>query len=208
HAGVQIAHGVTIGDRFVAQIGAAIGGDGFSFVTPEPSGVEQARETMGKTGSQGPEVWARIHSLGGVTLGDDVEVGANSSIDRGTVRDTVIGAGTKLDSLVQVGHNVVTGPNCLLCAQAGVAGSTVLGRNVVIGGQAGVGDNLTIGDNVILTGATKALNKVPSGRVLMGYPGIEMEKHIEIYKSLRRLPRLFREVASLKKDISKRGPSD
>jgi UDP-3-O-[3-hydroxymyristoyl] glucosamine N-acyltransferase len=203
HAGVRIAHNVTIGARFVAQIGAAIGGDGFSFVTPEPSGVEVARQTLGKVGSDHEQVWARIHSLGGVTIGDDVEIGANSSIDRGTVRDTLIGSGTKLDSLVQVGHNVVTGTNCLLCAQAGVAGSTILGRNVVIGGQAGVSDNVTIGDNVILTGATKALSKVPAGRVMMGYPAVAMETHMEIYKSSRRLPRLFREVASLQKAISK-----
>ena len=202
HTGVKIGARVTIGDRFIAQPGAAIGGDGFSFVTPEPSGVEKARETLGAEGGSEAQQWARIHSLGGVTIGNDVEIGSNSCIDRGTVRDTIIGNGVKFDNLVQIGHNVVIEDDCLVCAQAGVAGSSRIGRGTVLGGQTGVSDNLTIGENVITGGGTIVLSNIPSGRVMLGYPAMKMETHIEVYKGLRRLPRLFRDVSSLRKSVS------
>ncbi|TAG15183.1 MAG: UDP-3-O-(3-hydroxymyristoyl)glucosamine N-acyltransferase, partial [Rhodobacterales bacterium] len=98
--GARIGARVTIGDRFICQPGAVIGADGFSFVTPEKSGVEEIRETLGTREGIKDQSWTRIHSLGAVTIGDDVEIGANVCIDRGTIRDTVIGAGTKLDNLV------------------------------------------------------------------------------------------------------------
>ncbi len=203
HAGVRIAHGVHIGARFVAQPGAVVGGDGFSFVTAEPSGVEKARASLGGEGTAEAQAWSRIHSLGGVEVGDDVEIGANSCIDRGTIRATRVGTGTKIDNLVQIGHNVTIGQHCLLCAGAGVAGSSVIGNHVVLGGQSGVSDNITVGDNVIAGGGTKILSKVPAGRVLLGYPAVKMDQHIEIYKATRRLPRLLREVAELQKAVSK-----
>lgn len=201
--GARIGARVTIGARFICQSGAVIGGDGFSFVTPEQSAVERARGTLGDQGEIAAQPWARIHSLGAVSIGDDCEVGANSCIDRGTVRDTRVGSGTKLDNLVQIGHNVVIGDHCLLCAQVGVAGSTQIGNHVVLGGQTGVGDNLFIGDNVITGGGTKVLANVPAGRVMLGYPAVQMQKHIEIYKAMRRLPRLFRDVAAVQKSVSK-----
>lgn len=202
HAGVRIGHGVRIGARFIAHPGAVVGADGFSFVTPEPSGVEKARASLGEEGTDAAQSWARIHSLGAVEIGDDVELGANSCIDRGTVRDTQIGDGCKFDNLVQIGHNVVMGRDCLICAQVGVAGSSVVGDNVVIGGQSGVSDNIRIGDRAILGGASVALSNVPAGRVMLGYPAMKMDTHVEVYKGLRRLPRLFREVADLKKAVS------
>jgi UDP-3-O-[3-hydroxymyristoyl] glucosamine N-acyltransferase len=201
--GVRIGARVNIGARFICQPGAVIGADGFSFVTPEQSAVERARGSLGDQGEISAQSWARIHSLGAVTIGDDCEVGANSCIDRGTVRDTRLGNGTKLDNLVQVGHNAVIGDHCLLCAQVGVAGSTKIGNNVVLGGQTGIGDNLFIGDNVITGGGTKVLANVPSGRVMLGYPAVQMHKHIDIYKAMRRLPRLFRDVAAMQKSVSK-----
>jgi UDP-3-O-[3-hydroxymyristoyl] glucosamine N-acyltransferase len=175
----------------------AIGGDGFSFVTAEASNVEKARETLGEGAMTAPADprWHRIHSLGGVVIGDDVEVGANSCVDAGTIRPTRVGSGTKIDSLVQVGHNVIIGAHCLLCAQAGVAGSTVLGNRVVVGGKAGVADNLKIGDDVVLGGGSVVLSNVPAGRVMMGYPATKMATHIEGYKALRRLPRILRDFA-------------
>jgi UDP-3-O-[3-hydroxymyristoyl] glucosamine N-acyltransferase len=208
HAGVRIGHSVRIGDRFIAHFGAAIGADGFSFVTPEPSTVESVRETLGSAGDAKAQSYARIHSLGSVTIGDDVELGANSCIDRGTVRDTVIGNGCKFDNLAQVGHNVVIGNDCLICAQVGIAGSSRIGNNVVLGGQTGVSDNLFIGDNVITGGATKVLSNVPAGRVMLGYPAMKMETQLDIYKQLRRLPRLIADVALLKKSVSKPESSD
>ncbi|APX24775.1 MAG: UDP-3-O-(3-hydroxymyristoyl)glucosamine N-acyltransferase [Rhodobacteraceae bacterium] len=205
HTGVRIGARVTIGARFIAQPGAVVGGDGFSFVTPEPSGVEQVRETLGRENDAEAQSWARIHSLGGVTIADDVELGANACIDRGTVRDTVVGEGTKIDNLVQVGHNVVIGRNCLLCGQVGIAGSTVLGDNVVLGGQTGVVDNIRVGDRVITGAGTMLMANVPAGRAMLGYPATKMDAHVESYKAIRRLPRLFREVAALKKAVSKPG---
>ena len=208
HAGVRIGARVRVGARFIAQPGAVVGADGFSFVTPEVSAVERARETLGDQGAAQAQPWARIHSLGGVTIGDDVELGAGSCIDRGTIRDTRIGNGVKFDNLVQIGHNVVIGNDCLICAQVGVAGSSVIGNNVVLGGQSGVSDNITIGDNVITGGGTKVLSRVPPGRVMLGYPAMKMDAHIELYKSLRRLPRLFRDVAALQKSVFKADRDD
>ncbi|MHA6325675.1 UDP-3-O-(3-hydroxymyristoyl)glucosamine N-acyltransferase [Roseivivax sp. CAU 1753] len=208
HAGVRIGAGVRAGRNLILQFNAAIGSDGFSFVTPEVSGVERARESLGDQGAAEAQPWARIHSLGAVTLGDDVEVGANSSVDRGTVRDTVVGDGTKIDNNVQVGHNVVIGRHCLLCGMVGIGGSTVIGDHSVLGGQSGVGDNLRIGARVILGAGTLALSNVPEGRVMMGYPAMKMDSNIEAYKGLRRLPRLFREVAELRKAVSKLTRSD
>ena len=196
HAGVRLQRNVVIGDRVILQPNVAIGGDGFSFVSVEPSNVELARETLGEGALQAPDdpTWHRIHSLGGVDIGDDVEIGANSTVDAGTIRATRVGQGTKIDNLVQVGHNVIVGAHCLLCAQAGVAGSTVLGDRVVVGGKAGIADNLKVGDDVVLGGGSVVLSNVPAGRVMMGYPATKMQTHIESYKALRRLPRLMREL--------------
>ncbi|WP_319823701.1 UDP-3-O-(3-hydroxymyristoyl)glucosamine N-acyltransferase [Thalassovita sp.] len=206
--GVKLGARVRIGKRFIAQPGATVGADGFSFVTPEESSVERVRDTLGDQGEMRAQSYARIHSLGNVTIGDDVELGANSCIDRGTVRDTRIGNGVKFDNLAQIGHNVEIGNDCLICAQVGVAGSTRIGNNVVLGGQTGVSDNLFIGDHVITGGATKVLANVPAGRVMLGYPAIKMDQHIEVYKALRRLPRLFRDVALLQKSVSKTPDND
>jgi UDP-3-O-[3-hydroxymyristoyl] glucosamine N-acyltransferase len=199
--GVKIGARVTIGDRFIAQPGATVGGDGFSFVTPEESNVEKVRDSLGEAGEAKAQSYARIHSLGSVSVGNDVEMGANACIDCGTVRDTRIGNGVKIDNLAQIGHNVEVGNDTLICAQVGIAGSTRIGHNVVLGGQTGVSDNIFIGDHVITGGATKVLANVPAGRVMLGYPAMKMESHVEAYKGLRRLPRLFRDVAALKKAV-------
>ncbi|OYX20366.1 MAG: UDP-3-O-(3-hydroxymyristoyl)glucosamine N-acyltransferase [Rhodobacterales bacterium 32-66-9] len=197
--GVRIGARVSIGDRFICQPGAVIGADGFSFVTPEKSGVEEIRETLGSRAEIRDQSWTRIHSLGAVTIGDDVEIGANVCVDRGTIRDTVIGSGTKLDNLVHIGHNVQVGRDCLLCGQVGIAGSARIGDRVVLGGQCGVNDNIFVGDDVICGGATKIFTNAPAGRVLLGYPAVKMETHVEIQKALRRLPRLAARVAALEK---------
>lgn len=205
---VSIGARATIGARFIAQPGVSIGGDGFSFVTPELSGVEAVRASLGDQGDTKPQEWARIHSLGSVTIGDDVEIGTNSSIDSGTIRDTRIGNGTKMDSLVQVGHNAVIGNHTLICGQAGVAGSANIGNFVVMGGHCAVSDNLTVGDGAILGGGTKLMTNVPSGRAMLGYPATQMDKQVEIYKAQRRLPRLLREVAEMRKVVFKTGKED
>lgn len=205
---VSIGARVRIGARFIAQPGARIGSDGFSFVTPEVSGAETVRKTLGDQGEAKAQSWLRIHSLGAVRIGDDVEVGANATIDSGTIRATEIGDGCKIDNLVHLGHNVRTGRDCLFAGQTGISGSVEIGNNVVLGGQTGVVDNIFIGDGAIAAGGTKILSNVPAGRVLMGYPAVKMETQTEIYKAQRRLPRLLRDVAALKKAVSKLGASE
>jgi UDP-3-O-[3-hydroxymyristoyl] glucosamine N-acyltransferase len=206
--GVRIGARVRIGDRFICQPGAVIGADGFSYVTPERSGVEEIRKTLGNRDEIRAQSWTRIHSLGAVSIGDDVELGANVCIDRGTIRDTVVGSGTKMDNLVHIGHNVQIGQDCLLCGQVGVAGSARIGNRVVMAGQCGVNDNIFVGDDVIAGGATKIFTNAPAGRVLLGYPAVKMEAHIEMQKALRRLPRLAGRVADIEKVISKLQDSD
>lgn len=201
--GVKIGARVKIGDRLVAQPGCVVGGDGFSFVTPEKSGVEEIRSTLGHRKEVRDQAWVRIHSLGAVSIGDDVEIGANSTIDRGTIRDTVVGSGTKIDNLVQIGHNVQVGRDCLLCGHVGVAGSTRIGDRVVLAGKVGVNDNIFIGDDVIAGGGSNIFTNVPAGRVVLGNPATKMETQVEINKALRRLPRLAATVAELQKLVSK-----
>ncbi|MEV8467861.1 UDP-3-O-(3-hydroxymyristoyl)glucosamine N-acyltransferase [Fluviibacterium sp. DFM31] len=201
-SGVRIGARVRIGDRVILQPGVALGGDGFAFVTPEKSSVEQVRETLGDRVEVSNAAWTRLHSLGTVEIGDDVEIGANSTVDRGTIRATKIGRGTKIDNLVQVGHNVEIGEDCMLCGLVGVAGSTRIGNRVVLAGQVGVNDNIFIGDDVVAGGASKIFTNVPAGRVILGYPAIKMTTHNEIYKALRRLPRILRDVSALKKAVS------
>ncbi|WGT50560.1 UDP-3-O-(3-hydroxymyristoyl)glucosamine N-acyltransferase [Thioclava nitratireducens] len=203
HAGVRIGAQVVIGDRFVCQPGAVIGSDGFSFVTPDPSGVEEIRQTLEQREEITEQKWTRIHSLGTVEIGDDVEIGANTCIDRGTVRATAIGSGSKLDNLVHIGHNVQVGEDCLLCGQVGVAGSTRIGHRVVLAGQCGVSDNITVGDDVIAAGGTNIYTNVPKGRTIWGSPAVKMETQLEINKSLRRLPRLFAQMAELRETVTK-----
>lgn len=203
--GVRIGARVRIADRFIAHAGAVIGADGLSFVTPEVSGVERARKTMGDQGEITQQSWTRIHSLGSVSIGDDVELGANSCIDRGTIRDTRVGPGCKIDNLVHLAHNVVLGRDCLLAAQTGIAGSTTIGDRCVFGGQCGVADNITIGNDVICTGGTKVTSTVPPGRVMMGYPAVRMDQHVEMYKAQRRLPRILARLSRGQETGSKPG---
>jgi UDP-3-O-[3-hydroxymyristoyl] glucosamine N-acyltransferase len=205
---VSIGARVHIGDRFIAQPGARIGGDGFSFVTAEPSVVETARKTLGDQGDSKAQPWIRIHSLGSVTIGDDVEIGMGSTIDCGTIRNTMIGNNTKLDNQVHMGHNVVIGENSLICGQVGIAGSAVIGDNVVLGGQCGVSDNIFVGDGVIAGGGTKLMSNVPAGRTMLGYPATQMDKQVESYKALRRLPRVLRDIKALQKAVFKTGEDD
>jgi UDP-3-O-[3-hydroxymyristoyl] glucosamine N-acyltransferase len=200
--GARIGARVHIGHRFICQPGAVIGADGFSFVTPEKSGVEEIRETLSQRSEIRQQTWTRIHSLGAVTIGDDVEIGANCTIDRGTIRDTMIGRGTKLDNQVHIGHNVEVGEDTLLCGQVGIAGSARIGSRVVLAGQVGVNDNIFVGDDVIAGGGTKIFTNAPQGRVLLGYPAVKMETHVEMQKALRRLPRLGARVAALEAVIT------
>ena len=205
---VSIGAKVRIGDRFVAQPGVRIGGDGFSFVTPEKSGVEEVRETLGDQGEAQGQPWAGIASLGAVQIGDDVEIGANSAIDNGTIRPTRIGDRTKVDNLVHIAHNVIIGEDNLICGQVGIAGSTTVGNFCVFAGQVGLSDNIAVGDRVVCGAASKVLSSVRDGKVMLGYPAVEMKSHLSSIKNIRRLPRILEDVAALKKAVFKSGDSD
>ncbi|MCF2870554.1 UDP-3-O-(3-hydroxymyristoyl)glucosamine N-acyltransferase [Octadecabacter sp. G9-8] len=188
HAGVKIGARVRIGDNFIAQAGAAIGGDGFSFTTSGPSNVERAvRSRPGVPLEPTDGTWHRIHSLGGVEIGNNVEIGANSTVDAGTIRATRIGGGCKIDNLVQVGHNVILGIDCLLCAHAAVAGSSVLGARVILGGKSGVADNLTLGRDVVVGGGAIVLADVADGVFVSGHPAQPTHEYRAGLKALRRL---------------------
>jgi UDP-3-O-[3-hydroxymyristoyl] glucosamine N-acyltransferase len=202
--GVRICHRVVIGNRFIAQPNAVIGGDGFAFVTPEASAVETLRGEVGSGGPgavRGSSGWVRIHSVGGVEIGDDVEIGSNTSVDRGTIRATRIGNGTKIDNQVQIGHNAEIGEDCLLAGSVGLAGSVRIGNRVVLAGQVGVSDNTTIGDDVIAGGRTAIYTNVPAGRAVWGNPAVKMETQMAIQRELRRLPRLAEALRALQKSI-------
>jgi UDP-3-O-[3-hydroxymyristoyl] glucosamine N-acyltransferase len=201
HAGVRIAARVQIGARFIAHPGAVVGGDGFSFVTPEPDAIEAVRRTMGDREGFSQASYLRIASLGAVRLGDDVELGCNACIDRGTIRDTTVGDGTKIDNLVQIGHNCQIGRDCLLCGHAGLAGSVRLGDRVVIGGKVGVADNLIVGDDAIVAGGSGVTRNIPAGQVVFGYPAVKMAQSVEQYKALRRLPRMMARLARGQKPV-------
>jgi UDP-3-O-[3-hydroxymyristoyl] glucosamine N-acyltransferase len=203
YPGVRIGARVRIGDGFICQSNTVIGVDGFSYVTPKPGAVEEAKKTGQITASTRTDGFARINSLGTVVIGDNVEMGANCAIDRGTIESTTIGDGTKLDNLVHIGHNVTIGSTCLICGQVGIAGSSVLGDRIVLGGQVGVADHINIGSDVIAAGKSGISSNVPSGRVMMGSPAMRMDLNVEAYKALRRLPRLVAKVAKLEKSVLK-----
>ncbi|MCB1369030.1 MAG: UDP-3-O-(3-hydroxymyristoyl)glucosamine N-acyltransferase [Rhodobacteraceae bacterium] len=203
HSGMRIGSRVVIGNNFIGHYNSVIGGDGFSFVTPEPGAVEEARREFRISGSARPQSYARISSNGSVRVGNDVELGVCSAIDKGTIADTFVGDGTKIDNHVQIGHNVRLGRDCMLCGHTAVAGSAVLGDRVVLGGKAGVIDHLVIGDDVIAAASTMILSNVPAGRLMMGYPAMPLERNVESYKAIRRLPRLVQKVADLQKQVSK-----
>ena len=141
-------------------------------------------------------------------IGDDVEVGANSCIDRGTVADTVIGDGTKIDNLVQLGHNVRVGRTCLICGQAAIAGS-VGDRRPGRPRRRGEGRRPPpIGANSVITGNSGVASHVPPGRIMMGYPAVRMDQNVEIYKALRRLPRLMARLDAAQKPVSNPAATD
>jgi UDP-3-O-[3-hydroxymyristoyl] glucosamine N-acyltransferase len=203
HDGVRVCSRVQIGDRFICQSNSVIGSDGFSYVSPEGGGVEDIR----KYGSQDEvakiKKYVRIASLGSVVISNDVEIGAGTTIDRGTISNTKIGEGSKIDNMVHIGHNVVVGNHCLLCGQVGIAGSTIIGDRVVLGGQVGVADHLSIGDDTIIAGKSGVSSNVPKGQFMMGNPAMKMENSVSSYKAYRRLPRLFKKIEKIEAYLTK-----
>jgi len=158
HARVTLYHGVRVGDRAILHAGVVLGADGFGFA-PDP---------------RTPGAWAKIAQLGGVQIGDDVEIGANTTVDRGAVEDTVLGHGVKLDNQIMIGHNCRIGDHTAMAACVGVAGSTTMGQRCVIGGAAMFGGHLTLGDDVHISGGTAVTSDIlKAGRYTGVFPVAE-----------------------------------
>ncbi len=183
HARVSIRERCTLGARVVVQDGAVIGGDGFGFAH-RPDGTHE-----------------KIPQVGPVVIEDDVEVGANTTIDRPAVGETRVMSGTKIDNLVQIAHGVVVGHNSLLAAQVGIAGSTVLGNAVMLGGQVGVTGHVTLGDGVQASAKTGITNSVKPGVLMSGYPAQENGEWRRSYAVVRKLPELRRQLLALQKRL-------
>ncbi len=187
HPGVVVGDRVQIGDRVIIHANAAIGADGFSFIP--------VRNPDGSPGAEGMP--ARIHSLGTVVIGDDVEIGAATTIDRATLRATTIGRGTKIDNQVQIAHNVVIGQSCLICGQAGIAGSVTIGDRVLLGAGSGVSDHVNIASDAVLGAMGGAARSIPSGATMVGAPAVPVNEWRERYVRLLRLKSLYPAVEDL-----------
>ena len=163
--------GSKLGNRVVLKAGARVGSPGFGFATDD--GAHQ-----------------HIKHIGRCEIGNDVEIGANTTVDRGSIADTVVGNGTKIDNLVHVGHNVRIGERCLIMAQVGVAGSTVVGDDVILAGQAGLADNLTVGSGARIAAQAGVIGDIPPGATVSGYPARHHRDVLRQAASMKRLARL------------------
>lgn len=185
YPGVRIYPNTQIGDRCIIHANAVIGSDGFGY-RPDENGA-----------------YHKINHVGKVILEEDVEIGANAVIDRGTLTFTLIGKGTKIDNLVQVAHNVIIGKHNVIAAQAGIAGSTSIGNHTRIGGQVGIAGHLQIADGVEIQAQSGVHSgKYPEGSRLFGYPAIRYNDYLKSYAVFKQLPEYITRIAALEKEIA------
>lgn len=189
HAHAVVREGCLLGDEVVLQNGVVIGADGFGF----------AKDAAGR--------WSKIQQAGPAVLEDRVEVQANSCVDRASIGETRIGAGAKVDNLVQVGHGSDVGPDSLLCAQVGLAGSTILGKNVILAGQVGVSGHLKMGDGSIATAQSGVGMNIEPGAMVSGSPSMDNRTWLRMVTSLPRLPELMRRVRAVEQGLAKLTPA-
>lgn len=186
NAGVKIYEQCVIGDNVTLHSGVVVGGDGFGFA-PTDGGV-----------------FTKIQQIGNVVIGDDVEIGANTCIDRATMGSTVIGKGVKLDNLIQIAHNVVVGENTVIAAQCGIAGSTHIGSNVMMGGQVGVVGHLNIADGVKIGSQSGVNHKIDKqGAVLLGTPAIDGLIYHRAHAIFKDLPALRAKLFDISRRVDK-----
>ncbi len=197
YAGAKIGAGTRIGHRVIIHFNSSIGADGFSFVTPQTGSVEAAKAGTGNEVTASNTHLIRIASLAPVILGDDVEVGANTSIDRGTIASTRIGNGTKIDNQVQIGHNVTIGDNCMICGRVGIAGSVKIGNRVVLGGAVGIADHITIGDDAIAMAMAGIGGNIAARSIVGGIPAVPRDKMMENFFLLGRLKQNINKIKEL-----------
>ncbi len=184
HAGVKIHHQTSIGERCVIHSGAVIGADGFGFV-PNADGV-----------------YEKMPQVGNVILENDVEIGANTTVDRATIGHTIIRQGTKLDNLIQVGHNAEIGRHNVIVSQTGIAGSTKVGDHNQIGGQVGIAGHLTIGNGVRIAAQSGIGGNLPDGSMVQGSPAFPKGNHDRSYVVFRKLPDLKQRIDALEKELA------
>jgi UDP-3-O-[3-hydroxymyristoyl] glucosamine N-acyltransferase len=184
HSNVAVRERCTVGDRVILQNGVVVGGDGYGFVR------------------RGDGTHEKIPQVAVVVIEDDVELGANTTVDRPAVGETRIKAGTKIDNLVQIGHGVTVGRNVLMAAQVGIAGSTDVEDDVVFGGQVGVGGHLTIGRGAIAVGQSGVTNSLDPGAFVAGYPAIDNRDWRKASVLFRRLPEMKRRIEQLEARVA------
>jgi len=172
--------GTVLGENAIIHAGAVLGSDGYSY-------------------SQGPAGHVKVPQVGNVVIGRDVEIGANTAIDRAALESTSIGDGTKIDNLVQIAHNVTTGRHCLIISQVGIAGSTKLGNGVVLAGQVGLRDNITLADGVQVAAQSGVGHDLPPGFIAGGSPSMDAATYLKVSLTLPKLPELMRRVKRLEK---------
>jgi UDP-3-O-[3-hydroxymyristoyl] glucosamine N-acyltransferase len=173
-----------IANRVVIHAGSVIGADGFGFV------LDQGTHR-------------KVPQIGNVIIHDDVEIGANVTIDRGALGSTIIGKGTKIDNLVQIGHNVVIGEHCIVISQVGIAGSTKVGNYVTLAGQAGIAGHLKIGDRATVSAQSGVMHDIPEGEKWLGAPAVPAQQMKRIYIGWQRLPELRQRVSELERELEK-----
>lgn len=182
YPGVKVLDGCEVGAECILHAGAVIGSDGYGYTSPR--GTHE-----------------KIPQLGRVVLEDKVEVGANAAIDRAALETTLIGAGTKIDNLVHIAHNVQIGKNCLIIAQAGIAGSTSIGNGAIIAGQAGISDHITIGDNTVVMAKTGVMADLGPNQVVFGHTARPRITAMKVEALLSKLPEMHRTLSKIKKHL-------
>lgn len=211
HPAVNIGDRVEVGDKVILHHGVSLGADGFSFVTENPDNIEQARKGGVIKDENIKHTIFKIPSIGSVVIGNNVEIGANSAIDRGTIEDTIIGEDTKIDDLVMIGHNCRVGKGCLIVSQVGIAGSCVIGDRVVIAGQAGLADHIEIGSDTIISAKTGVSKSFPEKSIIMGIPAVprkDFVRHIKTMKDAQEIFAKFRKYEPLLKEFEENFNND
>ncbi len=184
YSNVTVREFTKIGKNSIIQPGAVIGSDGFGFIKVDGNNV-------------------KIEQIGNVIIEEEVEIGANSCVDRGTIGDTIIKKGTKIDNLVHIAHNDIIGENCFIVAQTGISGSVEVGENTTLAGQVGVAGHLRIGSNVVIAARSGVTNDVPDGSMMSGYPLREHMEDLRIKMSMGKVPELIKKVKKIEKELSK-----
>lgn len=183
YAGAKLYDDTVVGNRCIIHAGAVLGADGFGFA-PQEDGT-----------------YKKIPQIGNTVLEDDVEIGANTTVDCATMGSTVIRKGAKIDNLVMIAHNCEIGSNTVFAGQVGIAGSTKVGNNCTFGGQVGLGGHITIGDNVTLGAQSGVVQNIKSNQIMLGSPAIDIKVAMRAYVMLRRLPEIRNDVLQLRKNL-------